>query len=200
LKILKKTDANRYITYFQGETVLVAYEFEVAESGVYTMGAINGSMKIVYFSADGVASSGADGTGGAQLKGIDFVYDNCGYNSPTTTENNTNKIITVNNTPLEGTTDQDYNYYYASHFLMYFNNEALYRTELVNIYNEEITVRRYCDSDAPKTQKISIDFKVSGNDLTSEKNRYVMYKTYSDLFDNVQYSFKSLLEDDELSP
>jgi len=181
------TEGTYYNTYFQGETVLVAYEFTVTEAGVYTLGATNGPMQIVYFSADGVASMGRDGTGGAYLQGIDFVYDNYGYTSSTTTTANTNKIITVNNAPEDSADTEDYNFYYESSCILFFDNEVKNQTKFVNIYHEKIYVRRWIDESLTTVQKTKLTLSVTeGSELsTLESNRYVKLERYAQKSDTV---------------
>ena len=184
LEETEKTDANRYTTYFQSETVLVAYEFQVTDVGVYTLGAINCPMQIVYFSADGVASMGRDGTGGAQLEGIDFVYDTIGWSSA-------NKIVTVNNAPDQEFRDEagklyeNYDYYYESGCLLHFDNEVLYQNDFVNIYHEKIYIRRYYNNQSSEEyQKTVLNFTVEGTELTQEST-YVKLEEYGDKHDKV---------------
>lgn len=174
-----------YNTYFQGETVLVAYEFTVDEAGVYTIGATNGPMQIVYFSADGVASLGRDGTGGSHLQGIDFVY-HYGQN-----------IVTVTNIP--NTTDptagdyvdpdtENYNYYYESSCLLHLDNEVRHNNEFVRIYHEKIYIRRYVDeSDETAVQNTFLSFAVTdGAELsTLESNRYVKLEKFAQKSDTI---------------
>lgn len=185
------TEDNLYNTYFQGETVLVAYEFNVTEAGVYTLGAINCPMQIVYFSADGVASMGRDGTGGAALQGIDFVYDTVDYSDA-------NKIVTVNNAPTEefkdenGIVYENYNYYYESSCLLHFDNNVQYQNEWVKIFREKIFIRRYYDKNSSEEyQKTALNFKVEGEELTQETH-YVKFESYSDKSDTVKETYTLL--------
>ena len=171
-------------TYFQGETVLVAYEFNVTEAGLYTLGAINGPMEIVYFSADGVASMGRDGTGGAQLEGVDFVYDNYGY-----VDTASDKIVTVTTTPPENQDVENYNYYYESGCLMYFDNETRHNTQFVDIYHEKIYIRRYINTGLSSVQKTELSMSVTqATELsTLATNRYVKLEYYASKHDNTVY-------------
>ena len=63
-------------THLRGETVLVGYSFRVTTPGIYLMASTSGPMNVAYFSVDGAAGYGDDGTGAAPLGNIDFVYDN----------------------------------------------------------------------------------------------------------------------------
>lgn len=64
-----------YATYLHGNTVLVGYSFRVTTPGIYII-ASSDKMNVAYFSVDGAAGYGDDGTGAAPLGNIDFVYDN----------------------------------------------------------------------------------------------------------------------------
>jgi hypothetical protein len=141
-------------------------------------------MKIVYFSADGVASMGRDGTGGTQLQGIDFVYDTIGYPGKTA-----DKIVTVTNAPSEefkdseGNVYEDYNYYYESSCLLFFDNTVQYQNDYVDIYQEKIFVRRFYNtaSGAASIQKTALNFSVEGVEQTN--NQYIKFESYSDKCD-----------------
>jgi hypothetical protein len=65
-----------YYTYLGGEVVFVGYTFTVTTPGIYLLGSASGPMTVAYFSVDGAAGEGGDGTGGSPLGDIDFVYDN----------------------------------------------------------------------------------------------------------------------------
>ncbi len=181
-----ETESTVYTTYFQGETVLVAYEFTVTEKGVYTLGATNGPMQIVYFSADGVASLGRDGTGGAYLQGIDFVYDTVDYADKTS-----NKIVTVTTQiPDNQNADvENYNYYYESSCILRFDNNVQHNNQFVSIWHEKIYVRRFVNDEelVNENQKTQLNFKVAeGTELsTIESNRYVKCEPYAIKSDKV---------------
>ena len=109
--ILVDCNGNRYRSYLNGQRILVAYEFTVSEEGVYVLGYTNGPMEIVYFSADGTASAGRDGTGGSRLGSVDFVYD---YNDV---------IVPVQD--YESIPEEEqYSYYYSSLCLLFTDNSA----------------------------------------------------------------------------
>lgn len=63
-------------THLRGDTVLVGYSFKVTTPGIYLLASTNGPMNVCYFSVDGAAGYGDDGTGALPLGSIDFVYDN----------------------------------------------------------------------------------------------------------------------------
>ena len=186
--VIDSDEGTYYSTYFQGETVLVAYEFTVYEAGVYTMGTTQGPMQIVYFSADGVASMGRDGTGGAQLQGIDFVYDTYNYVSA-----DKDKIVTVGNVPEQSSNTEDYNYYYESSCLLFFDNNTKHNNEFVKIFHEKIYIRRYIDTTITAVQKTALNFKVTeGTELsTLPTNRYVKLEEYAQKCDKI-----NTMEDD----
>lgn len=70
------THPGTYTTHLRGETVLVGYSFSVTSPGIYLIGSGTGPMTVAYFSVDGAAGAGGDGTGGTPLGNIDFVYSN----------------------------------------------------------------------------------------------------------------------------
>lgn len=180
--VIDTDESTYYNTYFQGETVLVAYEFNVDQAGVYTMGTTQGPMQIVYFSADGVASMGRDGTGGAQLHAIDFVYDTYGY-----VDADEDKIVTVGNAPEQSSDTEDYNYYYESSCLLFFDNNTKHNNEFVKIFHAKIYIRRYIDTTITAVQKTALNFKVTeGTELsTLQTNRYVKLEEYAQKCDKI---------------
>lgn len=180
--VIDTEESTYYTTYFQGETVLVAYEFNVDQAGVYTLGTTQGPMQIVYFSADGVASMGRDGTGGAQLHAIDFVYDTYGY-----ADADEDKIVTVGNAPEQSSNTEDYNYYYESSCLLFFDNNTKHNNEFVKIFHEKIYIRRYIDTTITAVQKTALNFKVTeGTELsTLQTNRYVKLEEYAQKCDKI---------------
>ena len=111
----------------------MAYEFNIptSEVGIYFMGASNSPMQIVYFSVDGVADEGFDGTFADGLLGsIDFVY-----------ANSANKILTVDKKNTTGSVDENVEtYYYPSHWFIYTDNlNAI--NDVINY--EKFYARRY---------------------------------------------------------
>lgn len=186
-----------YRCYLNGDRVLIAHEFVIDTTdagtgiGVYCLGMSgvdtkgkkvdNVPMEIVYFSADGVASAGRDGATGSQIGTIDFVYDYQG------------NIVTVKeSSSTDNDGNEDYNTYYPSYCLLYFNNsqqtEQSTDTDLqfVSINNEVVTVRRYVadtansDANHNDTQSLStLTFSVEGD-------KYVLIVQYSRVADNVR--------------
>lgn len=183
-----------YRCYLNGDRVLVAYEFTVNTTdagtgvGVYCLGMSgikpDGSvqddvpMEIVYFSADGVASSGRDGATGSQIGTIDFVYD---YN---------NTVVTVtesSSTDADG--NEDYNTYYPSYCLLYFNvNEHApdytdANPAFLPVNNETVKVRRYVDTtaDSDINHNDTPSFSTLIYDLAGDKRvRIVQYSRFAD--------------------
>jgi len=146
-----------YRSYLNGDRILVAYEFKVYNEGVYILGTSNSEsdsagigsifddivstpMEIVYFSADGVADSGYDGSASGQLGTLDFVYSYGG------------EIVTVterSSTDAEG--NLDYSTYYQSYCLIYMNSK--FDGTAVDINNEKVYVRRYVDTGTPESSE-----------------------------------------------
>lgn len=108
-------NGTQYRTYFNGERILVAYEFDVNEEGVYIMGSSK-QCDIVYFSVDATASAGGDGESSYKMGTIDYVYDD-----------GNGKVLTVKDVdPRDKTVagyTRDYTkYYYNSYSIMYTQN------------------------------------------------------------------------------
>lgn len=190
-------NGNPYRCYLNGDRILVAYEFTVnttpsgTGTGVYCLGmsgidangdvVANVPMEIVYFSADGVASSGRDGASGSQIGTIDFVYD---YN---------NTIVTVkDSSSTDENGKEDYNTYYPSYCLLYFNNsqETSSSTEqnpaFVSINNEVVKVRRYVDTTADSDKNHNDTQSLSTMTFSVEGDKYVLIVQYSRVADNVR--------------
>ena len=134
-----------YRTYLNGDCFLVAYEFTVSGEGVYVIGSVHGTdnavtekdvpMEIVHFSVSGTASAGRDGVTGNQLGAIDFVYDDTA--NTIVTIDRTGNVTGPNNTGNADTATEFYSNYYASHCLLYTNNEAM------DVTKGMVWVRRY---------------------------------------------------------
>ena len=130
-----------YQTYLQGEHFLMACEFTVPKEGVYILATASSDIRndqsfeesplqIVYCAADGIASSGRDGTGGSPLGNIDYVYHNP----------DTNQIIPVTAGPKNKEPENGENIkkmYYRSNLMVYFDN--LPRTGTPPAVNQELT-------------------------------------------------------------
>ena len=109
-------------------------------------------MTVAYFSVDGAAGAGGDGTGGSPLGDVDFVYDN-----------GTDAIITVDK-KFSGThvvaDETPTSYYYPSYYYVRLKPDI---TAGANgkIPSENLKVRRYLD--------INTDFE----NLQNERRRYI---------------------------
>ncbi len=185
---------NDYRCYLNGDRVLVAYEFTVNTTtagtgvGVYCLGmsgikpdgSVQGDvpMEIVYFSADGVASSGRDGATGSQIGTIDFVYD---YN---------NTVVTVtesSSTDADG--NEDYSTYYPSYCLLYFyvTEHAPNYTEanpaFLPVNNETVKIRRQIETTAASdiNHNNTPSYSTLIYELAGDKRvRIVQYSRYAD--------------------
>ena len=124
-----------YYTYLGGDIVLVGYTFTMTEPGIYLLGSNSGPMTVCYFSVDGAAGAGGDGTGGSPLGDVDFVYDN-----------GTDTIITVDK-KFGGShvlaSEIPEEYYYPSYYYIRLLPDASKSTK---INSEGLKVRRYIDS------------------------------------------------------
>lgn len=115
--------------YLNGNKVLVAYEFEANEEGVYVLGA-NHACEIVYFSADATASAGNDGESSYKMGTIDYVYSN----------SDNSKVLTVRDIDTRDRTAQGYardytSYYYQSYVLLYTQNNDIVATGDTDSYS-----------------------------------------------------------------
>lgn len=187
------SEYQNYRCYLNGDRVLVAYEFVVNTNatgiGIYCLGMsghLDGNqcdvpMEIVYFSADGVASSGRDGATGSQIGTIDFVYD---YG-----EGANAKIVTVTESSSTDTAgNEDYSTYYPSYCLLYFNTteHATGYTEenptYLPVNNEKVVIRRYVigtdstpssDANHNKTpSRSTLTYKLTGGDGRVKVSQY----------------------------
>ena len=178
-----------YRSYLNGDRVLVAYEFKVYNEGVYVLGtATNASddggislearddapLEIVYFSADGVASSGRDGQSGSQLGTIDYVYS---YN---------NVIVPVeSSSSTDDNGDEDYTTYYPSYCMLYMNSNQ--DGNFVDINNERVYIHRYVEENPPTSSEgfnTTKSYSVIGFKIEADK--YTRLIQYSRLADNVK--------------
>ena len=168
--ITPSADTTLYKAYLSGDVALVAYEFEIEDVGAYIMGADNSNMQIVYFSADGVASEGSDGTGKTgQLGSIDFVYSS------------NSKIIPVTaGDPREAVTEDTSTYYYPSYWLVHINNKA---ASDIYVNNERIYIRRYLNG---STRMVNVSVGGDGYVAFSPYNKSAdtPYETVAGTFPN----------------
>jgi hypothetical protein len=185
-------EGTSYRCYLNGDRILVAYEFKVYNEGVYVLGTSTSTsdgdgiildkdsspMEIVYFSADGVASSGRDGQNGSQLGTVDYVYS---YN---------NIIVPVEE--RSSTNDagkEDYSTYYPSYCMLYMNSLVNSTSDnYADVWKEEVYIRRYVtDEENPAS---------SSGYITTKSKSIIAYKfgvdthtsitQYSRLADNVK--------------
>lgn len=137
-------DGNGFYTHLGGEVAFVGCTFAVTEPGVYLLAPSSestGRMSVAYFSVDGAAGAGGDGTGGSPLGNVDFVYDN----NPTT---GTASIITVDKMHTDAhkvDSENPESFYYPSYFYV----RMLPKKDESTIPKETIYVRRYIQSTYP---------------------------------------------------
>ena len=149
-----------YATYLGGKIVLIGYTFTVTEPGVYLMGSTTGPMSVCYFSVDGAAGAGGDGTGGSPLGDVDFVYDNGTETVASTT------ILTVDQ-KFEGShvvSGEDLNaHYYPSYYYIRMIPDADYKSSGESdpldgkIPSEKLYIRRYIVDTPPPIKGIKSD-------------------------------------------
>lgn len=184
-------DGAEYRSYLNGDRVLVAYEFKVYNEGVYVLGTSTSTsdesffadkdvapMEIVYFSADGVASSGRDGLSGSQLGSVDYVYS---YK---------NNIVTVTeSSSADSSGKEDYSTFYPSYCILYMNSVADAATStFVNVNSEKVYIRRYITDEDPPTSSGGYVTTTSKATVafTLERDKYTRLSQYSRLADNVK--------------
>lgn len=177
-------EGKEYRSYLNGDRVLIAYEFKVYDEGVYVLGTSTGSsdaddfedrdvapMEIVYFSVDGVASTGRDGLSGSQLGTIDYVYS---YD---------NVIVPVDESSSTDTNGKEnYSTYYPSYCIMYMNSiPDDPNASFVNVNSEKVYIRRYVspNPDASDEYMTVISYSL-------ERDKYTRVARYSRLADTVQ--------------
>ncbi len=182
-----------YSCSLNGDRILVGYEFTVSEVGLYVLGAssyseelskyVSTPMEIVYFSADGVASTGRGGDSGSQLGTVDFIYD---YS---------NKLITVtqsSSTDADG--KEDYNGYYPSYTIMYFDNTLTDGAGFVAINDERIRVRRWINTESTADIKSTIDITIGSYTPAATANKYAKASYYAKLSDIINEKYEDLTE------
>lgn len=183
--------AEDYGMFMNGDRILVAYEFTVDEVGLYILGpsGFNNDaqtgimsnfegpdvpMEIVYFSADGVASSGRDGASASQIGTIDYVYSFGG------------EIITVTDeseTDNNGT--EDYNTYYPSYVLTYFENTKKVDGKFVVVNNELMGVHRYVAETPTSSEGYNTTKSYSTIKFTVGRDKHGNIIQYARFSDNV---------------
>lgn len=205
---------NEYRCYLNGDRVLLAYEFTVSDEGIYCLGMsgeytttdgdtiethnVSVPMEIVYFSADGVASVGRDGSSGSQIGSIDFVYD---YKVNENDEANT--IITVkdsSDSATDGT--EDYSTYYPSYCLLHFDTSQTTGEPpvFVSVNNEKVYIRRWVAATAASDGDHNSTSSFSRIEATLEGDKYVLISQYSRFSDNVWIPPESTGGEDAQTP
>ena len=205
---------NEYRCYLNGDRVLLAYEFTVSDEGIYCLGMsgeytttdvdtiethnVSVPMEIVYFSADGVASVGRDGSSGSQIGSIDFVYD---YKVDENDEANT--IITVkdsSDSATDGT--EDYSTYYPSYCLLHFDTSQTTGEPpvFVSVNNEKVYIRRWVAATAASDGDHNSTSSFSRIEATLEGDKYVLISQYSRFSDNVWIPPESTGGEDAQTP
>ena len=185
-------DEQEYRSYLNGDRVLVAYEFKVYNAGVYVLGTSTSTsdsgnifgekdvapMEIVYFSADGVASTGRDGLSGSQLGTVDYVYS---YNDVIV------PVSESSSTDAEG--NEDYTTFYPSYCMLYMNSvlDASAGT-FVNVNSEKVYIRRYITDEDPPTSTDGYTSTTSKAviEFLRERDKYARVTQYSRIADNVK--------------
>ena len=184
-------DNKEYRAYLNGDRVLLAYEFKVYKEGVYILGTSTGSsdasdfedrdvapMEIVYFSVDGVASTGRDGLSGSQLGTVDYVYS---YN---------NRIIPVTErSSTDSNGNEDYSTFYPSYCILYMNSVVDPTVgNFVNINSEKVYIRRYITDEKTPTSSEGYTTTTSRAiiSFSLERDKYTRLSQYSRIADNVK--------------
>ncbi len=189
--VTAKYNNTTYRSYLNGDRVLLAYEFKVYNAGVYVLGTSTSSsdeslfadkdiapMEIVYFSADGVASTGRDGLSGSQLGTVDYVYS---YN---------NAIVPVTEssaTDSEG--NEDYNTFYPSYCILYMNSvKDASNGIFVDVNSELVYVRRYITDENPPTSSDGYTTTTSSSviEFHLERDKNTKVSQYTRIADNVK--------------
>jgi hypothetical protein len=109
-------------------------------------------MSVAYFSVDGAAGSGGDGTGGSPLGDIDFVYDD-GNNTILTVDKKFTGSHVVSSEDLD-------NLYYPSYFYIRMIPaiaDTSKNKPAVTFPSQELYIRRYIVDDPPTIQGIKSD-------------------------------------------
>lgn len=137
------THPGTYTTHLRGEIVLVGYSFSVTSPGIYLIGSGTGPMTVAYFSVDGAAGSGGDGTGGTPLGNIDFVYSNTAG-----TVISVDHKFSGNHVLAEEDVESYYypSYYYVRMFPEIEKTVGDVTTDAITIPWQSISIHRYVDT------------------------------------------------------
>lgn len=170
-------NGEEYITMLQGGYYLMAYEFEVPDTGIYILAATDVNMQLVYCRVDGVASSGRDGTGGTPLGNIDFVYDN----------GEKVLLVTDGGTTAEGGEDPT-NYYYESFVLMHFVNvDDDGNKHIIN--SETFSVYRWMGGDGEIKTNINLEVTSGSGDCPQTDCEHIVCSPIKSTTDNITVNY-----------
>ena len=166
-----------WVTMSNGNTIVknAVYYFEIpVNEGEYALGSVTGDKTGAYLmyldiGASETAISYRDGAAGSALGTIDYVYDNNG------------KVITISTVPDELPLVEDYQYYYASLFLMMTDNDYQAEAEdpFPNINQCRLYVRRRIATVDNATKPVMYVTVQCGND------KYIRTTAYSTLADPI---------------
>ena len=164
---------NGYYTFLGNEIALVGYSFKVTQPGVYLLGSGSGPMTVCYFSVDGAAGAGNDGTGNLPLGYVDFVYDNGTEILPVTKRDPAESHIV-------GAEDVSSYYYHSYRYLQMIPTVAntTTNTTTATIPTESIKIRRYLDTSKPVGRQRRNLNMTCQNNATKFKN---VSSVYSDV-------------------
>jgi hypothetical protein len=161
----------------QGGHYLMAYEFVVENEGLYILAATDVRMQIAYCSVDGVASSGRDGTGGAPIGDIDFVYDN----------GNKVLLVTDGGTTEDGLEDPT-NYYYESFVLVHFVNvDDNGNKHIIN--SETLSVYRWSGGDKEIKTNINVSVSSGIEDCLQTDCEHISCSPIKSITDNITVNY-----------
>ena len=166
-----------WVTMSNGNTIVenAVYYFEIpVNEGEYALGSVSGNKTGAYLmyldiGASETAISFRDGAAGSALGTIDYVYDNNG------------KVITISTVPDELPQVEDYQYYYASLFLMMTDNDYQAEAEdpFPNINQCRLYVRRRIATVDNATKPVMYVTVQCDND------KYIRTTAYSTLADPI---------------
>lgn len=170
-------NGQNYTTMLQGGHYLMAYEFVVDNEGLYILAATDVRMQIAYCSVDGVASSGRDGTGGAPLGDIDFVYDN----------GDKVLLVTDGGTTEDGLEDPT-NYYYESFVLVHFVNvDDNGNKHIIN--SETLSVYRWSGGDKEIKTNINVSVSSGIEDCLQTDCEHISCSPIKSITDNITVNY-----------
>lgn len=172
-------NGQNYTTMLQGGHYLMAYEFVVENEGLYILAATDVRMQIAYCSVDGVASSGRDGTGGAPIGDIDFVYDN----------GDKVLLVTDGGTTEDGLEDPT-NYYYESFVLVHFVNvDDNGNKHIIN--SETLSVYRWSGGDEEIKTNINVSVSSGLEDCLQTDCEHISCSPIKSTTDNITVNYTS---------